>query len=128
MIYIYVSITNNGVLCLIAKLRSDESANNTAVQQQGLTRNGSYRRSGYRTYRGPWRGPGPEDDGPSEPLFHYPHSKQYYVQQQRIRQRDDDDGRPRSHSTSPLDYPQAYSPQVDLDRPSRSPSPQIMVN
>lgn len=58
-------------------------------------------------------------------MFHYPHSKQYY--QQRVRERDDDDGRQRSHSTSPLDYPRTYSPQMDLDRPSRSPSPHVNV-
>lgn len=117
------------------------------LQQQqmmgGLTRNGSHRRSSYR-YRGPWRGPAAEDDGPIEPMFHYPHSKQYYVQQQqqareRARERarmmmgEGEDGRPmRSHSTSPLDgggYPRAsYSPQMDLDRPSRSPSPHPTVS
>ncbi|KAH9397655.1 hypothetical protein TYRP_003978, partial [Tyrophagus putrescentiae] len=56
----------------------------------------------------------------------------YYVQQQqRARARmmmEEEDGR-RSHSTSPMDgggyhqRPSGYSPQMDLDRPSRSPSP-----
>ena len=106
----------------IAKLRSDDW--NNGPMGQGLTRNGSHRRSSYR-YRGPWRGPGPEDDGPSEPTFHFPHSKQFY--QQRLRMVEED-GRQRSHSTSPIEYDRPYSPQVDLDQPSRSPSPQQTVN
>ena len=91
----------------------------------GLVRNGSHRRSTYRSYRGPWRGPAAEDDGPTEPLFHYPHSKQYYVQQQRIRQANEaEEG---GGGQSPLDYD--YSLGLDpLDRPSRSPSPHPTVS
>lgn len=92
-----------------------------------MSRHGSHRRSTAYRYREPWRGPGPEDQGPSEPLFHYPHSKQYYVQQQqRERDEQDEEGR-RSQSTSPQDY-SPHSPKVDLDRPSRSPSPHPTVS
>ncbi|OTF76409.1 hypothetical protein BLA29_000723 [Euroglyphus maynei] len=85
----------------------------------GLVRHGSHRRSSYR-YREPWRGPRPEDQGPSEPLFHYPHSKQYYMQRLRQAQENDEFGQ---HSpSSSMEY-RSHSSRMDLDRPSRSPSP-----
>ncbi|KAH9521360.1 hypothetical protein DERF_005023 [Dermatophagoides farinae] len=81
---------------------------------------GSHRRPSYR-YREPWRGSRPEDQGPSEPLFHYPHSKQYYMQRLRQAQENDEFGQ---HSpSSSMEYRSHHSSRMDLDRPSRSPSP-----
>lgn len=96
----------------------------TAIPTTGLVRHGSHRRSSYR-YREPWRGPRPEDQGPSEPLFHYPHSKQYYIQRLRQAQEQEEYG---VHSPSSSAEYRSHGSRVDLDQPSRSPSPHSMVN
>lgn len=88
----------------------------------GLVRHGSHRRPSYR-YREPWRGPRPEDQGPSEPLFHYPHSKQYYMQ---ARSRHDHEDFDQQSPSSSQEY-YGHSARVNLDRPSRSPSPHPLV-
>nr|XP_046908928.1 voltage-dependent calcium channel type A subunit alpha-1-like isoform X14 [Dermatophagoides farinae] len=103
-----------------SKIRStNEDFSSPTVPAGGLVRHGSHRRPSYR-YREPWRGPRPEDQGPSEPLFHYPHSKQYYMQRLRQAQENDEFGQ---HSpSSSMEY-RSHSSRMDLDRPSRSPSP-----